>query len=100
MMMNGEEAWGLELLLNLKGCDPDLMTKKKCEEFFAILCDLVDMKRIEEPLYWENNSGDPCLHGPSSYQYIETSNIGLHFLSMRRAVYVNIFSCKMFDPTF
>src|SRR5262245_9842854 len=98
MELNGEEVWGMELLLDLQGCDPALMTEASCREFFVALCELIRMKRIGEPLFLQNESGDQCLHGPSAYQYIETSNISLHFLSLRGAVYVNIFSCKAFDP--
>ena len=97
MKLNGEDAWGMELL-DLQGCTSAWMTGANCREFFVALCDRIRMKRVGEPLFWQNESGDPCLHGPSAYQYIETSNVSLHFLSLTGAVYVNIFSCKAFDP--
>jgi hypothetical protein len=58
----------MELLLDLQGCDPALMTEAKCREFFIALCDRIRMKRVGEPLFWQNESGDPCLHGPSAYR--------------------------------
>jgi S-adenosylmethionine decarboxylase len=98
MRLSGQDVWGMELLLDLKGCDPALMTRATTERFMAALCERIGMRRVGELLFWENTSGDPTLHGPSAYQYIETSNIGLHFLSLVGAIYVNIFTCKAFDP--
>jgi len=61
------------------------------------LCDLIDMKRHGEPVYWEDNSDIPHLRGVSGFQFIETSNVVCHPLPMLNAVYLNVFSCKEFD---
>ena len=90
--------YGMELILDLKGCDLKDLSKKKLRRFFVELCDLIDMKRHGEPIYWEDNSGIPHLHGTSGVQLIETSNIVCHPLPMLKAVYLNVFSCKSFEP--
>lgn len=91
------QPYGLELLLDLKGCDLSDLSREKLTDFFVRLCDLIDMKRHGEPLFWEDDSGIPHLHGLSAIQFIETSNVVAHPLPMLRAVYLNIFSCKRFD---
>jgi S-adenosylmethionine decarboxylase len=91
------KPYGIELLLDLKGCDLSDLSRKKLEGYFARLCDLIHMKRHGEPLFWEDHSGVPHLHGVSAIQFIETSNIVCHPLPILRAVYVNVFSCKEFD---
>lgn len=53
------------------------------------------MKRHGEPLFWEDHSGIPHLHGVSAERFIETSSVVCH--PLLKAVYVNVFSCKEFD---
>ena len=89
--------YGIELLLDLKGCDLSDSSRQKLADYFAQLCDLIDMKRHGEPLFWEDHSGIPHLHGTSALQFIETSNVVCHPLPMLKAVYLNVFSCKAFD---
>jgi hypothetical protein len=91
------KPYGIELLLDLKGCDLFDLSQAKLVEFFAQLCDLIEMKRHGGPVFWDDHSGIPHLHGTSAIQFIETSNIVAHSLPMLRAVYLNIFSCKPFD---
>lgn len=92
------KPYGLELLLDLKGCDLRDLTRQKLEDYFVRLCDLIGMKRHGEPVYWEDHSGVPHLHGLSAVQFIETSNVVCHALPLLGAVYLNIFSCKEFGP--
>jgi hypothetical protein len=92
------KPYGLELLLDLKGCDLTDLTRQKLEDYFVRLCDLIAMRRHGEPVFWEDRSGVPHLHGLSAVQFIETSNVVCHALPLLGAVYLNIFSCKEFDP--
>lgn len=89
--------YGIELLLDLKNCDLTDLSQEKLTTFFVRLCDLIQMKRHGEPLFWEDHSGIPHLHGTSAIQFIETSNVVCHPLPMLKAVYLNVFSCKAFD---
>lgn len=91
------KPYGLELIIDLKGCDLSDLSKEKLTEFFVTLCNKIDMKRHGEPVFWEDHSGIPHLHGVSAIQFIETSDIVAHPLPMLKAVYLNIFSCKEFD---
>ena len=89
--------YGLEMIIDLHGCDLSVLDRPKLKKFFVELCDLIDMTRHGEPVYWEDTSNIPHLRGVSGFQFIETSNVVCHPLPMLNAVYLNIFSCKEFD---
>jgi S-adenosylmethionine decarboxylase len=91
------EPYGLELLLDLKGCDLSDCSRERLTDYFIRLCDLIGMRRHGEPLFWVDHSRVPHLHGLSAIQFIETSNIVCHALPLLKAVYLNIFSCRRFD---
>ncbi|MEI6280868.1 MAG: S-adenosylmethionine decarboxylase [bacterium] len=90
--------YGLELVIDLKNCDLSDLSKEKMGRFFVELCNYVDMVRHGEPMYWEDYSDIPHLNGISGIQFIETSNVVCHALPLLKAVYVNLFSCKEFEP--
>lgn len=90
-------GYGLELVADLHDCVLSDLSKEKLKEFFIELCDLINMKRHGDPIYWEDYSGIPHLHGISAVQFIETSTIVCHPIPMKNAVYLNIFSCREFD---
>ena len=97
-------AYGKELVLDLHDCDPSLFTRESIGNYFKELCDLIDMVRCE--LYWWDDHGvpieeqqtEPHLKGTSAIQFISTSNITIHTLDLMENVYLNVFSCKEFDP--
>lgn len=90
--------YGMELIMDLHDCDLEgLVNREKLTEFFIELCELIDMKRHGDPLFWEDNSDIPHLRGVSAMQFIETSTIVCHPLPILNSVYLNIFSCKDFD---
>lgn len=93
----GLQPYGLELLLDLKECDLSDLSREKLTLYFVELCRRIGMKRHGEPLFWEDHSRIPHLHGLSAIQFIETSNVVCHALPLLRAVYLNIFSCKTFE---
>jgi S-adenosylmethionine/arginine decarboxylase-like enzyme len=91
------KPYGLELLLDLKGCDLSDLSREKLADYFVRLCELIQMKRHGQPVFWEDDSGLPHLQGISAVQFIETSNVVCHALPLLQAVYLNIFSCREFD---
>ena len=98
------EIYGKELILDLHECDPSTFNRKDIKQFFVDLCDLIQMERCK--LSWFDDHGvspeeqqtEPHLKGTTAVQFIMTSNIVIHTLDLLGAVYVNIFSCKDFDP--
>lgn len=91
-----KKAYGLELLLDLKDCDLEDLSRQKIADYFIRLSDLIGMRRHGEPVFWEDHSGLAHLHGLSGLQFIETSNLVCHALPLLKAVYLNIFSCRDF----
>jgi len=89
--------YGLELIIDLKGCDLSDLDQEKLHKFFIELCDLIEMKRHGEPVFWTDTSDIPHLRGVSGFQFIETSNVVCHPLPLLSAVYINVFSCKVFN---
>tara|TARA_B100000508_G_scaffold141090_1_gene146262 strand:+ start:4348 stop:4731 length:384 start_codon:yes stop_codon:yes gene_type:complete len=99
-----ESKYGKEVILDLHNCNPDTFTREKIGQYFVDLCELIDMERAD--LHWwddldlpeEEHDTEPHLKGTSAIQFITTSNITIHTLDMLKAVYINLFSCKDFDP--
>ena len=92
-----KKSFGVELLLDIHGCDKRLFTEEEITKYFIELCDLIEMTRHGEPMFWIEYGEEPHLSGISAVQFIRTSNIVIHTLDKLQAVYVNIFSCKNFD---
>src|SRR3989344_1365974 len=64
------DAWGLHSAIDIHGCNPDtIRSADKIKQFVVELCDL-----------------------------IETSLISAHFANQTNAVYLDVFSCKYYDP--
>jgi S-adenosylmethionine/arginine decarboxylase-like enzyme len=92
------KPWGWHLVLNLYQCDPSLIQSPEVIENFIIdLCELIEMRRFGDPII-VNFGDDPAVAGYSMFQLIETSNIAGHFANESNAAYLDIFSCKAFDP--
>ncbi len=106
-MIGGDETtkdqYGIELILDLHGCDASKFTRASITEYFEQLCDLIDMQR-EDLHFWddvglseEDKQTSPHTQGTSAVQFILTSSIVIHTLDQLKAIYINIFSCKVYD---
>ncbi len=102
ILKNGktDENFGQELVLNLYECDADKISSEESIRGFVVkLCDeVILMKRYGEALIPHFGHENPITSGYSLVQLIETSSITAHFSEYKKAVYLNIFSCKWFDP--
>jgi S-adenosylmethionine/arginine decarboxylase-like enzyme len=99
-----ENQYGIELVLDLHGCDATKFTRPSITAYFEQLCELIDMQR-EDLHFWddvglseEDKQTSPHTQGTSAVQFILTSSIVIHTLDQLKAVYINIFSCKVYDP--
>ncbi len=101
--IGGRQRYGIELILDLHGCDVGRFTRSAIERFCAELCELIDMERCDlhfwddEGVPEEEKETNPKTKGTSAVQFILTSTIVIHTLDLMKAVYVNIFSCEEFD---
>lgn len=99
------DNYGKELILDLHEVkNTHLFNRKDIEKFMIELCDLINMER-EDLHFWdevgvpeEEKYTEEHLIGTSACQFIRTSNIVIHTLDVMRRVYLNIFTCKEFDP--
>jgi len=91
-------AWGLATQLDLHACNSTtIRDAEKIKQFVHELCDLIDMKRFGETVV-VNFGEDPRVSGFSMTQLIETSLISGHFANQSNNVYLDVFSCKFYDP--
>ncbi len=92
------QAWGLASAIDIYGCDPELIRDAKAIRNFVVkLCDLIEMKRFGETII-VNFGEEERVAGYSMVQLIETSMISAHFVNFTSAVYLDVFSCKPYDP--
>lgn len=90
--------WGIHTTVDLHGCDPEAIRSKELIERYVIeLCDLIEMSRFGEPIV-VNFGREPRVAGYSMFQLIETSNIAGHFANESNTAYIDVFSCKWYDP--
>jgi len=92
-----EITFGPELIIDLQGCDSSKFTEENIRKYLEELCDLIEMKRYGDPVFWHDYSETPHLKGISVMQFITTSNIVIHALDFLQTAFINIFSCKDFD---
>ena len=101
---NSRQVYGFELVLDLHGCESGLFNRENIDKFFTDLCDLIEMEKCEV-YFWddvgvpeEEQQTLPHTKGTSAVCFILTSTIVIHTLDLLGAAYINIFSCKSFDP--
>jgi len=97
--MSSPENFGQELILDLFDCDLEIISsKKKIAEYAETLCKKIKMIAYGKPLIPYFGEKKPHTKGYSLVQLIETSSITGHFSEHWKTAYINIFSCKNFDP--
>ena len=91
------KCWGILASIDLYECKPEFIRQpKKIKEFIFRLCSAIKMKKYGAPMIKRFGDGD--LLGYSALQFIETSSITLHFDETENRAFVEIFSCKYFEP--
>jgi S-adenosylmethionine decarboxylase len=91
-------AWGLLSSIDLHDCDPELIRDVDAIKRFVVeLCERIKMKRFGECTVVDFGE-DEKVAGFSMVQLIETSCISAHFANATNATYLDIFSCKYYNP--
>ncbi|KKW19764.1 MAG: S-adenosylmethionine decarboxylase related protein [Parcubacteria group bacterium GW2011_GWA2_51_10] len=92
------DAWGLAAGIDLHGCNPDtIRSAEKIKQFTYELCERIEMKRFGECQVVDFGE-DEKVAGFSMVQLIETSCISAHFANQTNTTYLDIFSCKYYNP--
>ena len=97
-MSNSTEYWGVSSSIDLYECDLGLMQNAEAiREFVRSLCDRIKMRRYGETqvVFFGD---DPRVTGFSMTQLIETSLISAHFADASCAIYLDVFSCALYEP--
>lgn len=93
-----ENAWGLACSFDIYNCNPKtIRDAEEVKRFVAELCDLIEMKRFGQCTV-VNFGEDERVAGFSMTQLIETSLISAHFANASNTTYLDVFSCKPYDP--
>ena len=109
-----KKPYGYELILDLHGCDVSKFNRKSLRKYFKVLCEDIGMTRCKL-VFWDDKwtwlwkliffwdksikeADEPHTKGSSAVQFILTSNVTIHTLDELKAAYINIFSCKSFEP--
>lgn len=93
-----KNPWGVLTSVDIYESDPQIIRNaKNIERFVYELCDLIDMKRFGECRV-VHFGDDEKVEGFSMTQLIETSLISGHFANASNRVYLDVFSCKFYEP--
>jgi S-adenosylmethionine decarboxylase len=94
----GKDPWGVLTSVDIYKSDPDIIRDpKRIEQFVHELCDLIGMKRFGD-CQIVHFGEDKKVEGFSMTQLIETSLISGHFANASNTVYLDVFSCKFYEP--
>ncbi len=92
------QAWGLSTSVDIYDCDPAaIRDADRIKDFVRQLCDRLDMKRFGE-CHVVSFGEEERVAGFSMTQLIETSLVSGHFANAANSAYLDIFSCKFFEP--
>lgn len=93
-----DNVWGIASSIDIYECDPEIIrSADHIRKFVKELCDLIEMKRFGETQVVHFGE-DERVEGYSMVQLIETSLISAHFANQTNATYLDVFSCKPYDP--
>lgn len=88
--------WGKHAVINLYKC-----SKVNCPKTILLFNDelvkKIDMVAYGNPFLQHFGTGDKA--GFTLVQLIETSNITAHFVDETNDIYLDVFSCKEYDPS-
>lgn len=94
-----KSAWGIASSFDIYNCNPDtIRSAEKIKRFVVELCELIELKRFGETTVVDFGE-DERVSGFSMVQLIETSLISAHFANQSNTTYLDVFSCKPYDPT-
>jgi len=90
-------SWGYHLILDCSRCiRPSIRSKPTITQFAKSLVTKIDMVPYGEPQVQHFGSGNKA--GYTLVQLIETSNIVAHFVEETDDMYLDVFSCKEYNP--
>jgi len=93
-----KSVWGVSSSFDIYNCDSEtIRSADKIRQFVGELCNLIEMRRFGDTVV-VNFGEDERVAGYSMTQLIETSLISAHFANLTNTTYLDVFSCKPYDP--
>ncbi len=93
-----QNIWGIASAIDIYNCEPEkIRNADEIQRFVVELCDLIEMKRFGETQVVHFGE-DERVAGYSMVQLIETSLISAHFANLTNSTYLDVFSCKPYNP--
>jgi S-adenosylmethionine/arginine decarboxylase-like enzyme len=92
-------SWGIQVSLDLHGCNPaTIRDAEMVRKHVYELCDLIKVIRFGDcqVVHFADHNEDVA--GFSMVQLIETSLISGHYANKSNNVFLDVFSCKYYDP--
>ena len=91
--------WGYHMTLDCGACDIASITDGgHIAAFSRALVSAIEMQAYGDPTVVHFAAHDPTKGGYTLVQLIETPNICAHFVDETGDMYLDVFSCKEFDP--
>lgn len=91
-------AWGMAASIDIYNCNPrTIRNAEKIRQFVDELCELIEMRKFG-PTTVVHFGEEERVAGFSMVQLIETSLISAHFANATNTTYLDVFSCKPYDP--
>lgn len=95
-----KKFWGYHLMTDCANCQRDKIKDiENIKKFISSIIKLCKMKVLGELHVEKLQKGDKNLFGYSITQIIHTSSITCHFMDLSGDIYIDVFSCKSFDPS-
>jgi len=92
------KAWGLLTSIDVHHCDPEkIRDADHVKRYVRELCDRIEMKRFQDTVVVHFGE-EERVAGFSMMQLIETSLVSGHFANQTNRAYIDIFSCKFYEP--
>jgi S-adenosylmethionine/arginine decarboxylase-like enzyme len=92
------DTWGWHLTLDISSANEKVKDPEFLKEWVKQLVKDISMVAYGEPQVIHFGEGEAHLSGWTVQQFIETSNITCHFCDEHQDGYIDVFSCKEFDP--
>ena len=91
------KCWGIHTVLNMSRCCPKSIRSRNNIQFFSNkLVSAIDMKQYGDTKIIHFGEGDKL--GYTLMTLLTTSNITGHFAEESNAGFIDVFSCKDYDP--
>ncbi len=100
-MSSFKSPWGVLCIIDAAECDPILINcHENIQNFVNELLTTIEMVKIGGLHCFWCDTTDPVKAGISMFQLLQDSNVSAHFCPMdRNSAYMDIFSCKSFNPS-